>query len=597
MVYKILSIILLVMTKKRVSFYKKRKYSVKYRKNSKTHKYKRGGNNVFKKSIDNINTPKTNSLTPEKSYTSLTPMSPIQREEPPLKPLTILNPSKPMSPIRPKNVITQEKKAIATEKIKKFIKSSKKFLNIVCPKSGACIAFGKYTKELNDFFKNFIKFEYVVSPIRSLGAISANGFVKEIEYERDGYKAHAILKSSQNADADNLLYEYLVGFNYINKMVVSFPCFIETYGFYYYNSKDAWKSMKNKNVDSSILQSLILQEKVDFKKACIDSTYICILIQHIQNAMPLMDKITNKNFIYNDLFYIFFIIYQALSSLSKTFTHYDLHANNVLIYKPYDNKFIEYHYHNKDGTVNRFYSPYIPKIIDYGRSFFDNGEFKSREIYDEICYIEECKPHCGYKYGFSWLNPKPYIHISSSKKNESHDLRLIHNIMLYIIDPNYLNWNTVESVKRPYPTETMESNEQMESNWTTVESVKRPYPTEPMESNWSTVESVKRPYPTDPIDSNNLKSYNENYIQKILSKIVFGVGLEKKDQIYGTEENLNISSDKIYNVNGLHTELKKYIEDPNIIQLNQNNYNNLSNKLGDLHVYYDQRPMVYERNI
>ena len=83
----------------------------------------------------------------------------------------------------------------------------------------------------------------------------------------------------------------------------------------------------------------------------------------------------------------------------------------------------------------------------------------------------------------------------------------------------------------------------------------------------------------------------------LLIKIFFGVGLKKEDQIYGTEENLIISSDKIYNVNGLHIELKKYIEDPNIIQLNQNNYNDLSNKLGDLHIYYDQRPMVYERNI
>jgi hypothetical protein len=176
----------------------------------------------------------------------------------------------------------------ATKKIGQLIKSSKNFLQIVCPKSGTCIAFGKYSQELNHFFKEFIHFEYAVSPIKSLGAVSANGFVKEIEYERDGYRAHAILKSSQRNQADNLVYEYLVGIKYVNRIMKSFPCFVETYGLYFYSNHDVWKYMAAKKyVYTEQLKGLDLQQNIDYMKACKESKYAAILIQHINNAKSL----------------------------------------------------------------------------------------------------------------------------------------------------------------------------------------------------------------------------------------------------------------------------------------------------------------------
>ena len=90
---------------------------------------------------------------------------------------------------------------VAKKRIGNFMKKSKAFLQVVCPNSGICTAFGEHTKELNHFFKGFNDFQYANSPIKAIGAVSANGFVKEIEYERQIYKAHAILKSAQNPDA------------------------------------------------------------------------------------------------------------------------------------------------------------------------------------------------------------------------------------------------------------------------------------------------------------------------------------------------------------------------------------------------------------
>jgi len=82
---------------------------------------------------------------------------------------------------------------------------------------------------------------------------------------------------------------------------------------------------------------------------------------------------------------------------------------------------------------------------------------------------------------------------------------------------------------------------------------------------------------------------------KLLKKTVYGVGIdEQKNRAYGTEENLSISADKIYNVIGAYEELKEIVESQIVINENKTNYSNMADKLGDLHVYNDGRPMKYE---
>ena len=126
-----------------------------------------------------------------------------------------------------------------------------------------------------------------------------------------------------------------------------------------------------------------------------------------------------------------------LATLANTFTHYDLHRDNVLIYEPIKGKYIQYRYLLTDGTLVEFKSSYIAKIIDYGRCFFvdtDESLFSgsSKSIYDTICKLEKCRPNCGVNAGFSNLAPETYpgsfYYISSSKRNMSHDLRLLNEL-------------------------------------------------------------------------------------------------------------------------------------------------------------------------
>jgi hypothetical protein len=116
--------------------------------------------------------------------------------------------------------------------------------------------------------------------------------------------------------------------------------------------------------------------------------------------------------------------------MRKKFTHYDLHTDNVILYEPVPGKYIQYHYQTETGVIS-FRSPYIAKIIDYGRSYINDGE-TSKDIYDKVCKLKKCDPNCGVDKGFSMFklsNEEHLYHIVSQKKNESHDLRFLYMVL------------------------------------------------------------------------------------------------------------------------------------------------------------------------
>lgn len=334
----------------------------------------------------------------------------------------------------------------AMKKIGKFFKNvnpNKRrayFLKSVCSDSGVCIAFGKEANTIKKHFKNFSDFNYLVGDAKTIGSVSNNGFVKELEYEHEGYKAFTILKTSAQDQADNLLYEAYVG-NYLNRVGLQYPCFLETYGSYKYLNEAAFLRMKyNKKTPIEVLQAGLNEIKnietiEQIKEACQSPILShAIMIQHLKDAETLRSKLTDVNFLKDDLLYILFQVYIPLALLRNTFTHYDLHIDNILLYEPIKGSYIEYHY-DIQGTILSFKSKYIAKIIDYGRCFFNDDENNtfsgsSSKIYKEICSVPSCVPKCGYNVGFGWLqhNPRslPFTHyISSQIPNRSHDLRAL----------------------------------------------------------------------------------------------------------------------------------------------------------------------------
>ena len=154
--------------------------------------------------------------------------------------LTIIEPDH-ISPEKISPITSAENKALKADIINKFMfktkyKQKAVYLNTICSNSGFCLALGKEEKNISDFFNNFITFEYAISPIKTIGTVSANGFIKEIIYQRLKYKSYAILKSQRDIRTDALFYEYLTGM-YINTILTRLPNFVKTYGLLKYNSQ------------------------------------------------------------------------------------------------------------------------------------------------------------------------------------------------------------------------------------------------------------------------------------------------------------------------------------------------------------------------
>ena len=135
-----------------------------------------------------------------------------------------------------------------------------------CIDSNVCMGFGEHRQKIINYFDKFTKFNFVDnSSIKMLGTPSVNGFIIEIKYTRhkslvySGYSAYTILKSAREPNSDNLAYEYIVG-KFINKHCAArFPCFLQTYGLYYYDSEPTWSLFKDrpKQITQAILKNKI----------------------------------------------------------------------------------------------------------------------------------------------------------------------------------------------------------------------------------------------------------------------------------------------------------------------------------------------------
>lgn len=431
---------------------------------------------------------------------------------------------------------SQFRKKVATRKIGRFFRKYEprvrsKFLQSVCSDAGVCIAFGTHADAIRTHFNDFSDFHLLSKHLKQIGAVSANGFVKELEYEHKGYRANAILKSSTKPNADNLLYEALVGF-FLNKQSKSLPCFLETYGLYKYTENITYVNLKTMRENRPELLQSGLKRIAEIPSEITDSIIrrssrnpvsLCVLIQHLKEAQTLENMCQSPVFVRNDLVYVLFQVYMALHTLAGSFTHYDLHNSNVLVYKPVKGKYIEYHYHLEDGTEFTFKSPYIAKIIDYGRCYYrEDKSSNSKTFLKKLCSID---PSCGIVSGYGWLNKLPNTSsyfISSQTYNSSHDLRLLKIL-------------------------------------------------------------------------STLKGRGMEYgLRNIMNKVVYVSGLSNKNLYYGTKSN-NVSGlpKRINNVSDAYRDILSYAKTPEVAEHNAIGYGNKANKLGELHIYSDRRPMKY----
>ena len=315
-------------------------------------------------------------------------------------------------------------------------------LKNICKNTNYCITFGVNVDKINQYFRHYLDLNHieVISPLNE----GVNGFLLQVNYNRDNYRVSTVLKTSKKKTSTNLGYEYLVG-RFINTYNKIFPSFIETHQIFKYTSvanRILVKKTYNKPSANpqTLKDSLVAIQDLNVNNVgmtCNSADTLCILIQYVDKATVLHSLLSNTSFFRFELINVLYQVYAALNIMSDVFTHYDLHTDNVILLKPYDDLYIQYIYHYSNGKTVRFNSQYIAKIIDYGYSSFNDTSpsgTNSADILKEICGEPSCgkgKHKCGTNYGYDHLSGGfASVYVTPAKINKSADLRLLQTIYL-----------------------------------------------------------------------------------------------------------------------------------------------------------------------
>lgn len=455
-------------------------------------------------------------------------------------------------------------KLVKTRKLKRKLKRRGLKGGNICSDSAFCLAFRIERDEIKAYFENFLNFGLVnTKGVKKIGNKGNSGFVYELPFEKDGYESLAVLKSAIRPKSDNLVYEGYVGM-FLNHIGKFYPCFIETYGIGKYEGKyiELYDSLKNETaIDPDLLSSLTLTYPTEktietIGESCIDSQHKCLLVQHIKN-MESLREISENNGMDMDMIQYLYQVYCPLDSIQDNFTHYDLHRNNAIVYYPSQNRdkciFMVYHY--PDGHTVEFKTFGLLKLIDYGRCFFKANNVNSEIIKNIICKTRECDPDCGVDKGFLSFDLKEY-HINSEKRNCSHDLRLMNDIIRGKIKDDQIE---------PFLDEIDEK---------IVYSVG-------IENNVDFMEHLKNEYDGNP-------KYIKSYLQEEI----------KRFNKYGTPEiEENGYPDYIFNVGDAHMLLKDMIESQEFKTANDKKYKDVP-VMGRMNVWVDglrdRQATIYE---
>jgi hypothetical protein len=305
-------------------------------------------------------------------------------------------------------------------------------------------------------YENFVNKDLIITPIKRIGEPSANGFINLISYKnlRDANIFKTVLKTSVELSSDNNYYEYVVG-NCINIIKEFVPNFIYTFTFSNLSPilkkslsenktfSDLFSFKSGTNFKNKMIHSE-LQNYDNIGNGCENNNRASVLIEFVPNGISVQDLIKEQEFLMDvnyNIFCLLFQIYAALVGLKDIYTHYDLHLGNIMIVKlPKKVKII---YKNLKIIL---YTKYIPVIIDYGRSHINClklGATIFSRVFSEIsCENPKCNSlgskSCDtrlkglviQRYKDNYLNQSNFYNINLRVKNESFDLRFLHNFML-----------------------------------------------------------------------------------------------------------------------------------------------------------------------
>jgi 2-polyprenyl-3-methyl-5-hydroxy-6-metoxy-1,4-benzoquinol methylase len=170
-------------------------------------------------------------------------------------------------------------------------------------------------------------------------------------------------KSSGDVDSRNLLYEYYIGSNFLNKLRSKTPNFMYTYGIFMCNSLLRPKSMLNSSLvinsdfckDSNKKNLYVVFEKIEGKQ----------LLEKCYSISTEKDLDDILNYLIQVLFSL------AIAQEEGQYVHNDLHTKNVMI-RDIGSPYV--HEYNVNNTSYKMNLNSIATIIDFGMNrFVENG--------------------------------------------------------------------------------------------------------------------------------------------------------------------------------------------------------------------------------
>ena len=159
--------------------------------------------------------PKVETHLPPKVETSSspqleTPLHPQQLETSSSPQLEIETPLPPLNPKDTLNTLIQDRE-----------NNMGKMLNVACKNPDNCLALGAYGSYIKRYFDNFRNLSLINNrKIKRIGKPSANGFIIELPFTKNGFTAYTALKCSAKSTSDNLFYEYYVGKFFITPFLI-----------------------------------------------------------------------------------------------------------------------------------------------------------------------------------------------------------------------------------------------------------------------------------------------------------------------------------------------------------------------------------------
>jgi len=328
---------------------------------------------------------------------------------------------------------------------------------------------------LLELFEDFdiLKGDVVFSMIECIGreSESENGFIRSLQYikvarDSDGvqkqseyFTINSLLKSSKNRDSDNLFWEYCAG-RVVNIMNSVIPIFSVTNKCYNYKTTSSYNTFRDICIGSTtqrrvgVMQqpfkisdyiSVVPLRDSSLLKACILPETLAITVQNITHVGDLVSFIDGYYYIAGDygfvlnpanmcyLVSLYQMLYLGLSFFGDNFTHYDLHAHNILVWAVPDDNWIVVHYLINDHEDYSYKIKYLPTIIDLGKSYFDLSQSTSNfnsatSIVQATQKTRVLKLAC-----MNTLAPSmPEYHIDATKRNVSSDLKTLSYLKVFL---------------------------------------------------------------------------------------------------------------------------------------------------------------------